>query len=144
HPPTSSFPTRRSSDLSRSKQIEVRALGFSTLIANIPDSLTNLVFELTHDSNKIEAVSISHKSKYRNRNNKAVELIDLVIRHKHQNRLSGKDSLEFDQYDKLKFGFIDPKVSNKQGMLGLGFLFGNIDSTSYEGKKLLSLYLEES
>src|SRR5690606_37316408 len=107
-------------------------------------SLTNLVFELTHDSNKIEAVSISHKSKYRNRNNKAVELIDLVIRHKHQNRLSGKDSLEFDQYDKLKFGFIDPKVSNKQGMLGLGFLFGNIDSTSYEGKKLLSLYLEES
>src|SRR5690606_20534782 len=29
-------------------------------------------------------------------------------------------------------------------MLGLGFLFGNIDSTSYEGKKLLSLYLEES
>ncbi|SDL54059.1 Uncharacterised protein [Sphingobacterium mizutaii] len=129
---------------SRSKQIEVRALGFRTLIANIPDSLTNLVFELTHDSNKIEAVSISHKSKYRNRNNKAVELIDLVIRHKHQNRLSGKDSLEFDQYDKLKFGFIDPKVSNKQGMLGLGFLFGNIDSTSYEGKKLLSLYLEES
>src|SRR5690606_41130821 len=88
HPPTSSFPTRRSSDLSRSKQIEVRALGFRTLIANIPDSLTNLVFELTHDSNKIEAVSISHKSKYRNRNNKAVELIDLVIRHKHQDRKS--------------------------------------------------------
>jgi len=129
---------------SNSKQLEIRALGFKSLIVDLPLSQSNALIELIHDSNKIEAVSISHKSKYRNKNNKAVELIDLVIRNKHKNRLSGKDSLEFDQYDKLKFGLLDPKVSNKGSLLGLNFIFKNIDSTSRSGKKLLSLYLEES
>ncbi|WP_182499725.1 DUF5686 family protein [Sphingobacterium cellulitidis] len=129
---------------SSSKRLEIRAFGYKTLVTDIPEETNYSVFELSHESNRIEAVSISHKGKYSNRNNKAVELIDLVIKNKHKNRLSGKDSLKFDQYDKLKFGMLDPKVSNKQGMLGLNFLFRNIDTVSYPGKNLLSLYLEES
>ena len=127
-----------------SMQLEVRALGYKSLLVDSLPGDSMLIIELDHESNRIEAVSISHKSKYRNRNNKAVELIDLVIRNKNKNRLSGKDSLAFDQYEKLKFGMLDPKISKQEGMLGLNFLFNNIDSTSQAGKKLLALYLEES
>ncbi|MGG5902204.1 DUF5686 family protein [Sphingobacterium daejeonense] len=129
---------------SNAKQIEIRAMGYKPIVVPLPIRPGNNVFELVDESNRIEAVSISHKKKYSNKNNPAVELIDLIIRNKHKNRLSGKDSLEFDQYDKLKFGLLDPKISGKQGMLGLNFLFRNIDSSSYDGKKLLSLYLEET
>ncbi len=127
-----------------SKQIQIKAIGFKTVTIDLPFKESQVVIELLHVSNKIETVTISHKGKYSNKNNKAVELIDLVIRNKYKNRLSGKDSLEFDQYDKLKFGFVDPKISNKKGLLDLNFLFDNIDSASFPGKNLLTLYMEES
>ncbi len=125
-----------------------RALGYKNLrtpavLDSLPDSIA-WVIELDPDENSIEAITITHRGKYSNRNNKAVELIDLVIRHKHQNRLTGKDSLQFQQYDKLKFGFVDPKPTIRKGILDLKFLFQNIDTLSQPGKKLLAMYQEES
>lgn len=128
------------------KELEIRAMGHKTLRTPIPANREAMTIQLSPNAETIEEISINHrnKEKYSNKNNPAVELIDLVIRHKSKNRLSGKDSLSFEQYDKLKFGFIDPKISKRKGMLGLNFIFQNVDSVSYPDKKLLSLYLEES
>jgi len=124
--------------------LEIRALGFQTRTVALPLASEGGVIELQHASNAIEEVAIRHKSKYSNRNNKAVDLIDLVVAHKKQNRLSGKDSLQFDQYDKLKFGMIDPRKGMGQGALGIDSLFSNVDTTSVPGKQLLTIYQEES
>jgi len=124
--------------------IRIAAMGYKTLTVHPPKDSLEWIIELQEDSNTIEAITITRKGKYSNKNNKAVELIDLVIRHKNQNRLTGKDSLQFEQYDKLKFGFVDPKAGFKKGLLDFNFLFQNIDSLSQPGKKLLALYQEES
>lgn len=124
--------------------LEIRALGFQTRTVALPLVSTEGIIELQHASNAIEEVAIRHQSKYSNKNNKAVDLIDLVIAHKKQNRLSGKDSLQFDQYDKLKFGMIDPGKGMGKGALGIDSLFSNVDTTSVPGKQLLTIYQEES
>ncbi|MFZ4263549.1 DUF5686 family protein [Sphingobacterium sp. HJSM2_6] len=126
------------------KALIIQALGYKTQIIQIPSDLKDWVIALESTSSVIEAISITHRGKYTNKNNKAVELIDLVIDHKYKNRLTGKDSLQFNQYDKLKFGFLNPKATFERGLLDLNFLFENIDSNSIADKKLLTVFLEES
>lgn len=127
-----------------SQQLEIRAIGYKTTTVAIPKNQLDWIIELQSDAGQIEEISIEHKKKYSNKNNPAVELIDLVIRHKRSNRLSGKDSLQFDQYDKLKVGFVNPKPIFKRGSKNLRSFFENIDSLSVPGKNLLTIYMEES
>lgn len=124
--------------------LEIRAMGFQTQRIALPWPADRQTIELLHASNSIEEVAVRRRGKYSNRNNRAVELIDLVIAHKSQNRLSGKDSLQFDQYDKLKFGMMDMGRGRGTGVLGLDSLFSNVDTTSIPGKALLTIYQEES
>jgi len=125
-------------------QIEVRAMGYKILHKKITTQDTSILLALDDEANIIEEISITHRGKYRNRNNKAVELIDLVVRHKNQNRLRGKDSLSFQQYDKLKFGMVNPKPIFKLGLSDLNFVFDNVDTTQFKDKRLLTLFMEES
>ncbi len=125
-------------------KLVIQALGFKTQVLSIPSDTKDWVIGMESTSSVIETISITHRGKYSNKNNKAVELIDLVIDHKYKNRLTGKDSLQFKQYDKLKFGLVDPKATFQKGLLDLNFLFENIDSSSMANKKLLTVFLEES
>lgn len=123
-------------------RLEVRAMGYQTRIVHFPIEAPQIALQAA--SNAIETVAIERRGKYSNKNNKAVDLIDRVIAHKPQNRLSGKDSLQFDQYDKLKFGIIDPQVGLGRDALGLDSLLSNVDTLSMPGKSLLTIYQEES
>src|SRR5690606_11644485 len=91
-----------------SREILITAIGYIPQRIVI-DSVSSLIeVMLKQDNFHIEAVEINKKKKYTNRN-PATELIDLVIRHKSQNKLKKKDSLYYEQYEKLKFGIVDPK-----------------------------------
>ncbi len=125
-------------------KVEVRAMGYKVLHKTINTADTTITLLMDDEANTLEAISITHRGKYRNRNNKAVELIDLVVKHKQQNRLKGKDSLSFEQYDKLKFGMVNPKPMFKLGLSDLNFFFNNLDTTQYKDKKLLTIFMEES
>lgn len=105
---------------------------------------TTVTYFLKSERNQIEAVDIVRKRKYSNKNNPAVELIDLVIRHKSKNRLNRKDSLYFEQYDKIKFGLVDPKEGFSTKLGSLSFFFKNVDTITNKGKELLTLYMEEN
>lgn len=135
-----SIPYESSSTLT----VLIKAIGYLPLEASIypQDSLSTLY--LKPDQNEIETVDIFRKRKYSNSNNPAVELIDLVIRNKGKNRLSGKDSLYFKQYEKIKFGLVDPPSSAKNRLGNLSFFFRNVDTSVVAGKELLTLYMEEN
>ncbi|GGH30937.1 membrane protein [Sphingobacterium alkalisoli] len=122
----------------------IKAIGYSSLEAAVLPQDTMLTLYLKPDQNEIEVVDVFRKRKYSNRNNPAVELIDLVIRNKGKNRLSGKDSLYFKQYEKIKFGLVDPPSSAKNRLGNLSFFFQNVDTSVVAGKELLTLYMEEN
>lgn len=97
---------------------------------------------LTREGHVIDPIEIRRKGKY-NRRNPAVALIDLVIDHKSKNKLSKKDDLYYRQYEKIKFGLVDPNPVLQNRMGKMNFFFQNVDKQSLPGKDLLTLYMEE-
>ena len=124
-------------------EIQVSAIGYIFQRVAL-DSLSAFVeVMLQQDSFHIEAVEINKKKKYANRN-PATELIDLVIQHKPKNKLEKKDSLYYEQYEKLKFGIVDPQTVFGRGSKSLSFFYNNVDSAVMDGKDVLSIYMQES
>lgn len=124
------------------REIIVTAVGYEKKIIPVTSIAGILIVSLTKEDHVIETVDIVKKGKYRN-NNPAVELIDLVIRNKSKNRLAKKDSLYFQQYDKIKFGMVDPKNGFKSRLGDISFFFRNVDTTTLKGHELLTLYMQE-
>lgn len=129
---------------SGAKELNVRALGYVSKRVQVnlhTDSLLEIT--LKYDPYEIEAVDISARRKYNNRN-PATELIDLVIKHKNLNRLEKKDSLYYEEYEKMKFGLIDPKAVFEKGTKDLRFFYTNVDSSLLADKELLSIFMQET
>ena len=122
--------------------ITVSAVGYKDGLLRC-DSLGQLLhIRLSADHQLIDAVEISRKQKYKNRN-PAVDIIHQVIKHKRLNRLENQPRLRFQQYDKLKFGLVDPSEKYQHRLGSLGFFFENVDTLSVPGHRLLSLFLQE-
>lgn len=124
-------------------QVEVRMMSYHserfTLYLDHPNILS-----LGLQGTDIAAVSVQGKAKYSNRNNPAVELIDLVIKHKRQNRLSGKEKIRFEQYDKVKLAMVNPPKMFNQTLGAINNVFNNLDTITIPGKELVTLYQEEN
>lgn len=120
----------------------VSAIGYKPLRLEIQDkdSIVNVFLERV--SNHIDEVSITRRGKY-NRRNPATEIIDLVIRNKKLNKLTRKDSLFYKQYEKVKFGLVNPNKAFATKLGDMSFFFKNIDSTVLEGKGAVSLFMQE-
>ena len=85
------------------------------------------------------------KKRYTNKNNPAVELIRQVIAHRDSNRMQAYDYIEYQQYEKLQFSFINPapKLEKSKTYHKYKFLLDNRDTTNLPGKSLLPVYIEE-
>lgn len=127
---------------SSSHELEIRMIGYKNIIVPLTDIDSNLVVFLEKETNQIEAVEVSQKRKY-NRRNPATEIIDLVIQNKKFNKLTRKDSLYFQQYEKVKFGLVNPNKGFATKLGDMSFFFKNVDSTIIEGRKVLSIYMQE-
>ncbi|WP_437919229.1 DUF5686 family protein [Sphingobacterium sp. LRF_L2] len=97
---------------------------------------------LTTNGHLIDAVEISRKKKYNNRN-PAVDLIQQVIKHKRLNRLENQQRLTFQQYDKLQFSLVNPSDKYADRLGNLAFFFENLDTTTSAGNKLLTVFMQE-
>jgi len=121
----------------------IYAMGYQHKHMLLTDSSRSWVQVTLVPTNKeIEAVDIVKKGKY-NKNNPAAELIDIVIQHKKENKLARKDSLYFQQYDKVKFGMVNPKPGISKTLGDIGFFFQNVDTSLIQGKALLTMYQQE-
>jgi len=85
------------------------------------------------------------KTRYRNKDNPAVELIRQVIAHREQNRAESYPYVQYKEYDKMMFSLLNvsPAVSDKKFFRKYKFLLDNRDSTTIPGKNLLPIYLDE-
>ncbi len=90
-------------------------------------------------------VKTRKRAKYRNRDNPAVELIDLVIENKNKNKIKSYDFVQYQEYEKLSLSLTNKpeKLIKNRLFKNYKFILENIDSTTIEGKSLLPVYLEE-
>jgi len=123
-------------------ELEFSMLGYKTETIAVSTLKQDSILTLEKQHKEIETVEITQKTKY-NKKNPAAELIDLVIKHKKENRLPGKDSLFFRQYEKLKFGLVNPEKGFTTKLGDMSFFFQNVDTTLIEGKKALSIFQQE-
>jgi len=90
-------------------------------------------------------VRATRRSKYRNRNNPAVEFIDLVLQNKSKNRITSYDYAQYQQYEKLSLALTNKpeKLLKNKLFKNYKFVFDNVDTATVEGKSLLPIYISE-
>ena len=128
------------------RQVKVRVsyVGYIEQMLDLSGDHTN--FDLLLDpENLIDEVVVKRpKLKYSNKNNPAVELIRQVIAHRDQNRMSGQEFVEYEQYEKISLGLsnLSPKFVNRKVFKNYQFLFQKDDSTAVESY-VLPAFIEE-
>lgn len=101
---------------------------------------------LESNTTQIDGVTVNaKKTKYKNKDNPAVDLMRKVIDAKSSNQQINNGYLQYDQYDKISLSINNvPKIISKNPLLKKqAFVFENVDSVSYEGQKLVPVYIEE-
>jgi hypothetical protein len=129
-------------------QIKVSFVGYKPISINVKPGQEQVVnIKLVPIAQQLREVVIKSgkKTKYRNKDNPAVELIRQVIAHKEQNRPESYDYVQNKEYDKMMFSVLNvsPAVAEKKFFKKYKFLLDNRDSTTIPGKNLLPIYLDE-
>jgi hypothetical protein len=104
-------------------------------------------FKLKVDAKQLNEVVVKgQKTKYRNKDNPAVELIRKVIDHKSENRPEAFNYFEYEKYEKVQFALsnVTDKFQNRKAFKKFQFVFENLDTNKLEGKAVLPVYLKES
>ncbi len=129
-------------------RIKVSFIGYKTIYKDInPGIVQTINIAMSEDRRELSEVVIKSgkKTRYKNRNNPAVELIRQVIAHKDQNRVENFSYAEYQQYERMIFSLSDlsEKFKNKKIFKNYQFLFTQQDSDAIGGKNLLPVYMEE-
>ena len=109
----------------------------------------NAKIQLVPKSNLMKPVEIKASkkkaSRYRRRNNPAVELAENVISHKDQNRIQGLDQFRRRAYEKTTIALDDfhPDFENKALWRKLNFLEKYIDETPFDATPILTISMRE-
>lgn len=85
-------------------------VGYQSIVKTInPGQMNELQIRLQKSQTQLNEVKItsSKKTRYRNKGNPAVELIQQVIDHKKQNRMESADYIQYDQYERIGLSFFD-------------------------------------
>src|ERR1700744_166189 len=129
-------------------QIKVSYVGYKPAVLNVmagQDQVVNI--RMVPVAQQVGEVGIrsGKKTRYRNKDNPAVELIRQVIAHKDQNRPESYNYVQYKEYDKMQFSLsnVSPTLSDRKFFKKYKFLLDNRDSTMIPGKSLLPIYLDE-
>jgi len=128
--------------------VEFSFVGYNTTSRQIKQGETQtLNVAMMEDKRMLDEVVVKpKKEKYRNKNNPAVELIRKVIANKDKNRVSSYDYVSYTEYEKMQMAISNTTGGIKKNPLlkKYQFVLDNVDTTRFEGKALLPLYLEEN
>jgi len=129
-------------------KIQFTFLGYVSELRDIAVGQTQTIDVSLKENNRTldEVVVKPRKEKYRNKNNPAVELIRKVIDHKDQNRMRHYDYVSYEEYEKMQVAINNTPEAIKKNFLlrKYKFVLDNVDTTRFEGKALLPVYLEEN
>ena len=123
-------------------------VGFQSVTKTIkPGQVNELQIQLHNSQNQLKEVSISTKNlkRYKNKGNPAVELIQVVINHKPQNRMESSDYLQYDQYERIGLSVFDipSKLMNTRLFNKYKFLLDTTLKINGQTKTSLPVYLNE-
>ena len=129
------------------KKIKISSVGFQSEEYPVSADANQVIRVMLFPANSIEEIVVKapKRIKYSNKNNPAVELIRNVVAHRDQNRLTGQEFAEYNQYEKISLGLsnLDSKFKNKKIFKKYQFLFQPDDSSKNENSFLLPAYMEE-
>jgi hypothetical protein len=129
-------------------QIRISYVGYKPTILNVApghEQVINIrMVPITQQLGEV-VIRSGKKTRYRNKDNPAVELIHQVIAHKNQNRPESYNYVQYKEYDKMQFSLsnVSPTLSDRKFFKKYKFLLDNRDSTLIPGKSLLPIYLNE-
>jgi len=128
--------------------IKISYIGYKdAVLAVVPGKTQAVNVKLFPQAQKLKEVDIkgTKKTRYRNKDNPAVELIRQVIAHKKDNRPESYSYVEYREYEKMMFSFanVSDKLSDKKFFRKYKFVIDNRDTTTVPGKSLLPFYLDE-
>lgn len=131
--------------------IAVMMLSYKTVFADLKpgEENTGLEIKLENDSFKIDDVVVRpsrKKSRYRRKDNPALELARKVIEHKGKNSLSEKDFYKASCYEKLTMSLdrFDVDFENHRLWKNFAFLKDYLDTSTFNSSPVLSVSLRES
>lgn len=126
-------------------KIRVSYVGYNSQDIEVTASSRILQIDLESE-NVIEEIVINKpRLKYSNKNNPAVELIRKVIAHKEENRLTGQEYAQYEQYEKLSLALsnLSEDFKNRKIFNNYQFLFEPQDTVGDNSRYLLPAYIEE-
>jgi hypothetical protein len=112
----------------------------------VPGGVQVVNVELMEDSRQLSEVVVkSKRTRYKNKDNPAVEFIRLVIDNKDKNRPESYDYVQYEQYQKMSFALsnLSEKFRNRRVFRNYQFLFKKQDSSRMGGGSILPMYMEE-
>ena len=129
-------------------QIKASFLGYKDAVYAVKQGVTQVInIRLAPIQSQLKEVVVKSgkKTKYRNKDNPAVELIRKVIENKEKNQPKNYDYLEYKEYDRMTFSLVNVAggIGDKKLLKPYKFMFDNRDSTSVPGKSLLPFFLDE-
>ena len=131
-----------------SSEIKVSYIGYASALVKIVVGSTQVIdIALRPDTRQLNEIVIKPKrTRYRNKDNPAVELIKEVIAHKSVNRTAQTQYVSFEKYEKIQFALSNSPEKLKKNFLvrKYGFIASSLDTVSVEGKALLPLFLQET
>jgi len=126
-------------------ELRVSCIGYQTLTLKISKDSTVLNLVMEQQSEVLKEVVVKPK-KYRNKNNPAVELIQLVVENRDRNRTENFTSFHEEQYEKVMMGLsnLSDKTKNRRLLRSWKFALDNTDTTKLKGAGVVPAYLQES
>ena len=129
-------------------KLKFNYVGYTIQVKDIiPGSSQKIDVQLKADSKFLDEVQVvgAKRTRYRNKDNPAVELIRNVIERKNQNRADSYPTLTYKKYERMIFSMsnVSEKFKSKKIFRNYQFLFQEQDSTEIGGKNILPVYIEE-
>lgn len=146
-----SVSTDLNSETKAPDSVRFQMMGYQPLVIAIKPGTVkrNAKVELTPKSNLMKTVEITaskkKRSRYRRRNNPAVELAERVIENKRQNRVQGLEQFHRRAYEKTTIALDNfyPDFENSRLWRKLRFLEKYIDETPFDATPILTISMRE-
>jgi hypothetical protein len=129
-------------------QIKFAYVGYKTIVKDIRPGETQ-VLNVRMESTKTQLLEVTvragKKIQYKNKDNPAVALIQLVINHKESNRMLNTDYLQYNQYERIGFSLFDLSTKFLNGKLfsKYRFLLDTAMVINDSVKTALPIYMSE-
>lgn len=125
--------------------VSISLMGYETYKFNIPaGKQTVKEILLKPESRQLDEVVVRpKKEKYSKKNNPAVDLINEVIAHKHQNNITSQDYYQYDGYDRIFFS-INEFEASQNAFKKYKFLPKYADTSIIDNKPILPFSVRET